>query len=631
MKTAIVVVMLFAMLATLSGCATLSRASDLLVGTDPAIEVAAAMSPAGAVAPTANEPTATATRTLAPTMTPCATPTPIPLDEGDATVIVLGDPISISGPGASASGAVVTVSAGGVYRLSGALADGQIVVDASGQDVVTLVLEGVDVTSSTSAPLYVAKAEAVLIVLAEGSENRLADGAAYLYADPAEDEPDAAVFSKSDLTITGAGALAVIGNYRNGIASKDDLLIEGGQITVQAVNDALRGRDSVTITGGVFSLVAGADGIKANNDMDPEKGVVTIEGGVFQIIAGEDGIQGETRVLVRGGEFEITTGGGSANAPAQAGGMGPGRTMVVVEDSPSAKGIKAGVDLTIAGGVFHVDASDDALHSNDSITITGGALTLATGDDAIHADTSLTITDGRIDILASYEGLESEAIAISGGTMRIVASDDGINAATPGGAAGFGMRPGQPAVGQGNTPTLDISGGYIVVDALGDGVDVNGSITMSGGTLVVTGPTANMNGALDYDRGFQITGGLLVAVGSAGMAQAPDMSSTQHALMVNLSSSQPAGTLLHLAAQDGQGLLTFAPARTYQNIVFSSPELAQGETYLLYIGGSATGEAVDGLYAGGAYTGGSQAASLTLDSIVTGAGAGGGFGGGRRR
>ena len=162
--------------------------------------------------------------------------------------------------------------------------------------------------------------------------------------------------------------------------------------------------------------------------------------------------------------------------------------------------------------------------------------------------------------------------------------------------------------------------GTTVLDTAGDGLDINGSAVMTDGVLIVNGPTEQMNGALDYDGSFVITGGTLVAVGSAGMAQAPDESSTQASLLVNLGSTQPAGTLVHIETSEGDELLTFAPAKQYQSIAFSSPELAEGSTVDIYTGGNATGTSTDGLYQAGTYAPGTKAGSLALTGIVTMAG-----------
>ena len=164
-----------------------------------------------------------------------------------------------------------------------------------------------------------------------------------------------------------------------------------------------------------------------------------------------------------------------------------------------------------------------------------------------------------------------------------------------------------------------------MVDAGGDGLDANGSIVMTDGIVLVNGPTERMNGALDYDGGFSISGGFLVAVGSAGMAQAPDASSSQNALLLGFNGSLPAGSLIHIQNSSGEDVLTFAPTKPIQAIAFSSAELVTGETYDVMYGGSSTGTVNGGLYEGGSYSGGTEYTSVTLSDSVTIVGISGGF------
>jgi hypothetical protein len=147
---------------------------------------------------------------------------------------------------------------------------------------------------------------------------------------------------------------------------------------------------------------------------------------------------------------------------------------------------------------------------------------------------------------------------------------------------------------------------------------------MTGGTVIINGPTRNDNGALDYFGAFEVTGGLLVAVGSSGMAEAPSASSSQYAVMVNLSSAQSAGTMIHIESQDGEEVLSFVPTKAYQSVVLCSPELGNSSTYVVYAGGSSTGSVTDGLYSGGAYAPGTQVASFSISSVVTTVGSSGG-------
>jgi hypothetical protein len=288
----------------------------------------------------------------------------------------------------------------------------------------------------------------------------------------------------------------------------------------------------------------------------------------------------------------------------------------------SAKGLKAGVDLTITDGVIQISSLDDALHADNSITIDGGEFLLASGDDGIHADASLTINGGDVNITQSYEGLESAAITINDGTIHLLASDDGINA-----SSGTGDAPaGGPGGFESADSSLYINGGYLFVDANGDGIDANGPIEMTAGTVIVHGPASDGNGPLDYLGAFDISGGYLVAAGSSGMAQAPSTTSTQYSIMYNFASAQAAGTMVHLETESGEEVLTFVPAKQYQSVLLSSPELENGSTYVLYSGGSSSGAIANGLYSGGTYAAGTQVASFTITSMVTGVGSsGGGF------
>lgn len=532
-----------------------------------------------------------------------------------------GNSIVVEGDGVAIDGSTATITAAGSYELSGALADGQIIVDTKDKETVYLILNGVDLRSSVNAPLAVLDAKTAVIVLAEGAQNFIEDSASYVFANPEDDEPNAALFAKSDLTITGAGALTVRGNYNDGIASKDGLVIESGSITVSAVDDGIRGKDYLVVKNGSLTIDAGGDGLKADNEDDATLGYILVEAGEIRVTAGGDALTAQSNVLVRGGDFTLTAGGGGTTR---------------IDDSHSAKGVKAAVGIQIDGGAFAIDAADDGVHANGGIVINGGVFEIATGDDGMHADATLTINNGDIRITRSYEGLESAVITINGGNIYIVANDDGVNVAggvdgsgtmrgAPGGGRPNRQQPGAPPAGMPGQDAftytgnqyLYINGGYLVVDAAGDGIDVNGAVEMTGGVVIVHGPAANMNAALDYDAGFTISGGLLAAVGSAGMAQAPGGASTQNSLLINFNAVQQAGTLVHIQDSQGAAILTFAPNKAHQSLAFSSPQLVAGETYTVYLGGSSSGEAVDGLVQNGVYLPGMEYTTFTVESIVT--------------
>ena len=518
-----------------------------------------------------------------------------------ATQISLNrDQITVSGSGATASASTCTISAAGTYLVSGSLNNGQLLIDTDDLDPVKLVLNGASLNNSNTAPLFVKSAGKTVIILANNTENTITDGASYVFEGD-DDEPNAALFSKDPLSFSGNGSLSVTGNYNDGITSKDGLIIAGGNITVKASDDGIRGKDYLVIKNGGITVNAGGDGLKSDNDKDETRGYIYIQEGTLNITAGGDAIAAETDALIAGGTLNLSAGGGSNKN---------------VSGDASAKGIKALVQLIIDDGDLNIDSADDALHSNKYLTINDGSLLIASNDDGIHADSLLSINGSDINITKSYEGIESRiAILIQDGNIHLTSSDDGLNVA--GGIDGSGWHGGGGPGGEdsGNYH-LYIHGGYIVVNANGDGLDSNGSIEMTGGTVLVNGPTGNNNGALDHSS-FKLTGGILVAAGSSGMAQAPSSTSTQYSVLVNFRSSQSAGTLFHVQTSAGNGILSFKPEKRYQSVVFSTPEIQNGETYEIYVGGSSTGTQVDGLYENGEYSPGTKSASLTVNNIVT--------------
>ncbi|MBQ8731640.1 MAG: carbohydrate-binding domain-containing protein [Oscillospiraceae bacterium] len=558
-------------------------------------------------------------------------------DDSAYQIVFEDNTVTVSGKNASVSGSTVTLSAPGSYRLTGTHSNGQVVVNSAAQGTVQLILDGLSLTNTTGCPLYIQEADQVILTLAEGSQNTLTDAPEYILPE-GETEPSATLFSHDDLTINGTGSLTVNANCNNGIQGKDDLKIVSGTITVNSVDDGIVGKDSLSIRDGQITVSAQGDGIKATNDSESDKGTLTIEGGNLQITAGNDGIQAEQVLLVSGGQITLSTGGGSQNSSTKNDDWGhwgdfPGANSSADTDTSSAKGLKATNTVAITGGTILADTSDDSLHANHSVLISGGALTLTSGDDGVHADTLLQITGGQITVTKSYEGLESAQIIIEDGRADITASDDGINIAGGNDSSAMGGRPGQNPFQSTGTDFLRISGGVICVDASGDGIDVNGYAEITGGTVVVNGPTNGGNGALDYDSSFTVSGGTFIAVGAAGMAQNVSNAENQGAVLFSLSVS--AGELLRLEGADGIPILTFEGTKSYQTVVLSAPGLEVGKDYTVYTGGSCTGNRDACLYTGGQYTSGQKAGTFTLSSSVTGGsggmgggGMGGGMGGG---
>lgn len=538
--------------------------------------------------------------------------------------------------GIAVDGSVLTIAAAGTYLLTGSLEDGQIRIEADKKALIHLIFDGVSIHNSNGPALY-GKSGKLIITLKEGTSNSLYDGAEYSGYENEENPPTACLYNQDDLCINGSGALEVQAACKDGITSKDDLKIAGGQFLITAADDGIVGRDSLQIFAGTISIEADGDGIKSSNSEKENKGWIYIGGGSLNIHAKADAVCAAADLFIEGGQLAVVTGDGSTSVVMKTDNMGfgfgrgGGQIKQTTEtNSESKKGLKADGSIYILDGSIMLDCEDDTLHSNQNIMIAGGTLELSTGDDGIHAEGIITVTNGTITISKSYEGIEGKEIHIAGGSLHVTAADDGVNAADGSvQQTGWGMGQAQTGV------QLLITGGYLYVNADGDGLDSNGSITMSGGTCIVDGPSNSANGALDYESGFTMDGGILIAAGAAGMAQTPS-AGQQCYISMNYNSSQAAGNIIRIEDENGNNIITYSPAKNYSNVVISTPDFVKGNNYQIYTGGNAEGSSVDGLYLEAAYSGGTLMTEFTITQtssyfadgqVVENQGGFGGFGG----
>lgn len=417
----------------------------------------------------------------------------------NATLVTLTDSAAkASGKytGCEIDGTDVSITAAGTYVFSGDCDNGSITVK-KGVMGVNIVLNGLTLTNDDSAAITLNKTAEASLIAAVGTTNTVAD------TEGSNDE-NAAVKVKSGATLAigGTGTLTVDGNAKNGIKGAADAVITVGEVklNINAADDGLSCDDELNITGGTLNITAGGDAVKASPDTgeNPDTtslGNVTISGGTLTLNAAADGIQADGDLTISGGTFHVKTNGG--------------HTTALTDDSASCKGFKAGKTLTVTGGTLTVDSADDALHAGTDVTISGGTLTLATGDDGVHADNDLVIgTKGasststpRINITASYEGLEGTTVTVYSGDIDVVASDDGVNAAN----STLGEHSDKYAI--------SIAGGDLYIDAGSDGLDSNNDISMTGGKVEVYGADAMMDAAIDYDGTFTLSGGTLFGAG----------------------------------------------------------------------------------------------------------------------
>ena len=394
-------------------------------------------------------------------------------DTSSATTITLsGSSASASGSASSnvkVDGGTVTISGGGTYVISGELSNGRIVVNAPKADV-RLVLKGASITSSDGPAIDIQDAGKAIVVLAKDSKNTLTDGASYASGQ----EATAALFSSDTLTVTGTGQLDVTGSYKDGISSKNGLIITGNAtIKVKAADDGLRGKDylvvesgtlaveagTLAVEAGTLAVEAGGDALKSSEGDDETKGFISLGKASITLTSTDDAISATTDVTVKDTTLTITAGGGQANATVEEQAP-PGQESTADSSTPSPKGINAGVSYTQDSGKVTVNAADEGLQA-PFINVAGGELSIAAGDDGINASNGDHVIEG-------HENADSE-------------SDDGS--------------------------VLTISGGEVEVSyASSDGIDSNGSAYVKGGIVVVSGQAGAMDGAVDANGESQLVG-----------------------------------------------------------------------------------------------------------------------------
>jgi len=545
--------------------------------------------------------------------------------DATATLISLeGDTAVTASHVVSVEGGVVTILDGGVYVLSGTLEDGQIVVDVKDDEKVQLVLNGASITSSNSAAIVVRQADKLFITLAEGTQNTLSNGGSF-----EEEGIDAVIWSDEDLTFNGTGTLAIESPAGDGIDGNDDIKFVSGAYAITAAGRGVDSNDSIRIADGDFTVTTDGTAFRASHTSNDELGYIYIWGGSFKITtgdgAGEFTIQGEAMGGPQGmpnfdgqamtppdfsGEMpaDMTPSEdlGDGEMPTPPEGLAEGEmptppdggtrsdeaaSEAESEDEAACKGFKASGDIAVIGGTFELDTADDAFHADGDLLVFDGEITIASSDDGLHADGSLTIVGGTLDITQSSEGLEAEVITISDGSVSILASDDGMNArSSTGEKETFAAQEGV---------LIEISGGTLTVNAGGDGIDSNGDLVVTGGTVVVSGPVSNMNGALDYNGTATISGGTVVAAGASGMGENFSDSSTQAAFLVSLTGD--AGEI-RVCDAAGNVILAAEVEKSFGTVVISCPGLTVGETYTVTCGDSSV--------------------EITLTDIVTGADSG---------
>jgi hypothetical protein len=267
-------------------------------------------------------------------------------ENSEITITLNGNSIQCSSSNVLIENSLANISAPGNYRIIGSLDDGQIRVNTEEEGVVRMILDQVTINNSSSAAIFVVNADKSIIVLPEGTQNTLSDGQSYVFDSADEDEPNATLFSKDDLTLFGEGTLNIQANYADAIAGKDGVILASGEYHIEAKDDGIRGKDYLLIHSGEYNIDAGGDALKSTNDEDTSVGFLQVNGGTFTIESGADALQAKSDLLIK--------------------------TATVYISDAGAKGLKAGSSVVIDAGSFNITSDDDAIHTNNKVTINSG-------------------------------------------------------------------------------------------------------------------------------------------------------------------------------------------------------------------------------------------------------------------
>ena len=510
---------------------------------------------------------------------------------------------TVSGSGVKADGSTITITEEGVYIVSGTLEDGQIIVDASDSDKVQIVLDGVHINCETNAAIYVREADKVFITLAENSSNTLGGGNEYTQID--DNTVDGVIFSKSDLVCNGTGSLTIEADYKHGIVSKDDLVITGGTYKITAADNGITAKDQLKILDGSFDIDAANSAVKAKNTDDTGLGNIYIAGGVFTVKAEQDGFHATGSIVVDDGTITVNSGDDGFHAELDT--VIHGGTILVEESYEGLEGKR----VVVNGGDITINASDDGINAansgDDGANATNpGANAVGSGDDDSNAassnnDSSAAVNSGDdSSISGAADGKKPPQMppdTENGSDMQPSQDFDPENAPSggnapqnfyPGNASSDGDAPqmmqGGPGGGGNSELYIKITGGTLTVSADGDGLDSNGGLLVTGGTTIVYGPTGDGDSALDYDGSAIVSGGILAAIGSAGMVESFDEASTQPVITYYCTETQSADTTITLTDSDGSALFTVTPEKAYASIVLTCPEMKLDATYTLAAG-----------------------------------------------
>ena len=516
-------------------------------------------------------------------------------DTSSETAIDLSNPTATDG--VTVEDGTLTITKAGTYKLSGEY-QGQIKVETADSDAVRLVLDNANITNSSGAALNVVNADEVILYSASGTTNTISDGADYTAT--GEDDPDAVVYSKADLTIAGEGTLKVNGNHEDGIHTSDGLVIASGTLEVNAANTGIKGKDYVDILGGTINVTAQQDGIKSTNDTDEGQGWTRLSNGTVTVNAGDDGFKASRVVEISGGSLTVEQ--SDEGIEAQYINVSGGDVNVTSADDGMNASLKTSDSESTDSSANTSDAANQQQNNQQQGSLPGGQQSgtsnqqqQGTGQPPAMSGTSQdgTSQNGASGTAQQQNNTQNQGNqnmgqppAMPGGNAQDGTSQNGT---TGTGQQGMGQPPqgGMPGGGGGTFEVVDaainVSGGHVTVNAEGDGIDSNGVTTLSGGTLIVNGPSQGGNAALDTNGDLLLNGATVLSGSTADMFEAPSTNSTSGYLKLTNSSGFEQGSTVQVADSSGKVVANYKVTKSnVQLVLVSSSSIVKGQSYTVY-------------------------------------------------
>ena len=491
-------------------------------------------------------------------------------DESRATQITLADQTAtVTGQGASFSDQTLTITQTGTYVLTGSGKNIKLVVEAADTDQVHLVFQNLTLEGEGTL-LQINKAQEVVISLAEGSQNALTESQA-----SGDEEVKATIHSQVPLTLNGTGNLTLTALTKNALEVEDDLKVLGGTYTVKAANHGFKAEGALAIEAATLTIEAGKDGLHAEHDETTERANISLNPTQLSIAATEDGVDAGNELTIKGGTITV---------------------------SQSEEGLEARVIRQLGGDVT-IKSSDDGVNASagsSSKTSDTSATSKTTDASATSntADTSSSASQATTDS-ATASTSASQATADPAATSQVDQANKDKNATPPSPPAGQappqGGQPPQNGQGPGGMPPggqeesdpslqIILEGGTLTIDAEGDGIDSNGTVSISGGSLVVNGSVQGGNGPLDAAGDITITGGRVWALGTSDMLQGFAQGSTQASITANIAGT--AGQTLIILDAKGKEVARQTASKDFQAVIMSSADLVDGQTYTIQVEGT---------------------------------------------